>query len=64
MKKNYEIAVKMYKQYQNDVAKVDADLNIYQLKTLQLLDDNFRNKQFLNLKWWQKLIGAFKSRKF
>lgn len=60
----YKIAVEMYKQYQNDVAKVGVGLNIYQMKTLQLLENNFRNKQSLKLKWYQKLIGAFKGRRF
>jgi hypothetical protein len=64
MEKDYEIAIKMYKQYQEDVTKVGVGLNIYQLKTLQLLDENIRNKQPLNLTWWQKLIGAFKGRRF
>ena len=64
MEKDYEIAVEMYKQYQNDVAKVGSGLNIYQLKTLKVLEDNFRSKAPLNLKWWEKLIGAFKGRRF
>ena len=64
MKKDYQIAVEMYKQYQNDVANEGVGLNLYQLKTLQLLETNFRNKQPIKLKWYEKLIGAFKGRKF
>lgn len=64
MEKDYKIAVEMYKQYQKDVSKVGMSLNIYQLKTLQLLENNFRSEQPINLKWWQKLIGAFKGRRF
>ena len=64
MEKDYQIAVEMYKQYQNDVAKVGVSLNIYQIKTLQLLEENFRIKQPIKLKWYQKLIGAFKGRRF
>lgn len=40
--KDYQIAVEMYKQYQNDVAKFGVGLNIYQIKTLRLLEENFR----------------------
>lgn len=64
MENDYQIAVKMYKQYQNDVAKVGAGLNIYQIRTLQLLEENFRSKQVIELKWYQKLIGAFRNRRF
>lgn len=64
MEKDYQIAVEMYKQYQNDVAKVGVGLNIHQIKTLQLLEENFRIKQPIKLKWHQKLIGAFKNRRF
>jgi len=64
MEKDYQIAVEMYKQYKNDVAKVGVGLNLYQLKTLQLLENNFRNSQPIKLKWYQKLIGAFKGRRF
>lgn len=63
MENDYQIAVRMYKQYQNDVAKVGAGLNIYQIRTLQLLEENFRSKQVIELKWYQKLIGAFRNRR-
>jgi len=43
--KEYELAVGMYKQYREDVAKVDQGLNIYQMKTLELLENNFRQKE-------------------
>jgi hypothetical protein len=59
---NYQLAVKMYKQYQEDVAIVEKPLNLYQIKTLQLLEKNFRQFQPIKLKWYQKLIGAFKNR--
>lgn len=64
MKNDYQIAVGMYKQYQNDVAKIGVGLNIYQLKILQLLENNFRSKQPIKLKWYHKLIGAFKGKRF
>ena len=60
---DYQLAVKMYKQYQEDVAIVEKPLNLYQIKTLQLLEKNFRQFQPLKLKWYQKLIGAFKNRR-
>ena len=60
MNNEYQFAVKMYKQYQEDVAKVGEPMNIYQIKTLQLLEENFR--QYKPTKWYQKLIGAFKNR--
>jgi hypothetical protein len=60
---DYKIAVEMYKQYQKDVAKVNAGLNIYQLKTLQLLEKNFIEKKPKKLNFIQKLIGAFRNRK-
>jgi hypothetical protein len=63
MTEDYKIAVEMYKQYQKDVAKVDVGLNIYQLKTLQLLEKNFREKKLKNFNFIQKLVGAFKNRK-
>lgn len=59
---DYQLAVKMYKQYQEDVAIVEKPLNLYQIKTLQLLEKNFRQFQPIKLKWYQKLIGAFKNR--
>ena len=63
MNNEYQFAVKMYKQYQEDVAKVGEPMNIYQIKTLQLLEKNFRQIQPIKLSWFQKLIGAFKNRK-
>lgn len=60
---NYQLAVKMYKQYQEDVAIVEKSLNLYQIETLQLLEKNFRQFQPVKLKWYQKLIGAFKNRR-
>jgi hypothetical protein len=63
MTEDYKIAVEMYKQYQKDVAKVNAGLNIYQLKTLQLLENKFIEKKQKKLNFMQKLVGAFKSRK-
>ena len=60
---DYQLAVKMYKQYQEDVAIVEKPLNLYQIKTLQLLEKNFRQFQSIKLKWYQKLIGAFKNRR-
>ena len=60
---DYKLAVEMYKQYQNDVVKVGVSLNIFQLKTLQLLENNFRNLEPKKLTFFQKLIGAFKNRK-
>jgi len=60
---DYKLAVEMYKQYQNDVVKVGVSLNIFQLKTLQLLENNFRNLEPKKLTLFQKLIGAFKNRK-
>ena len=60
---DYQLAVKMYKQYQEDVAIVEKPLNLYQIKTLQLLEKNFRQFQPIKLKWYQKLIGAFKNRR-
>lgn len=60
---NYQLAVNMYKQYQEDVAIVGKPLNLYQIKTLQLLEENFRQYKPVELKWYQKLIGAFKNRK-
>jgi hypothetical protein len=60
---DYQLAVKMYKQYQEDVAIVEKPLNLYQIKTLQLLEKNFRRFQPIKLKWYQKLIGAFKNRR-
>ena len=60
---NYQLAVKMYKQYQEDVAIVKKSLNLYQIETLQLLEKNFRQFQPVKLKWYQKLIGAFKNRR-
>jgi len=62
-KEEYELAVGMYQQYQKDVAIVGNSMNIYQIKTLQLLEKNFRDKQIIEPKWYQKLIGAFKNRK-
>ena len=58
-----EYAVLMYKQYENDVAKVNVALNLYQLKTLQLLEFNFRNKKPTKLAWYKKLMSAFKNRR-
>lgn len=63
MNNEYQIAVKMYKQYQEDVAKVGEPMNFYQVKTLQLLEKNFRQSQPIKLNWYNKLIGAFKNRK-
>ncbi len=63
MTEDYKIAVEMYKQYQKDVAKVNAGLNIYQLKTLQLLEKNFIEKKPKKLNFIQKLVGSFKNRK-
>jgi hypothetical protein len=60
---NYQLAVNMYKQYQEDVAIVGKPLNLHQIKTLQLLEENFRQFQPVKLKWYQKLIGALKNRK-
>ena len=60
---DYQLAVKMYKQYQEDVAIVEKPLNLYQIETLQLLEKNFRQFQPIKLKWYQKLIGAFKNRR-
>ena len=60
---DYQLAVKMYKQYQEDVAIVEKPLNLYQIETLQLLEKNFRRFQPIKLKWYQKLIGAFKNRR-
>jgi hypothetical protein len=37
----------MYQQYQKDVAIVGNPMNIYQVKTLQLLEKNFRDKQII-----------------
>lgn len=62
-KEEYELAVGMYQQYQKDVATVGRPMNIYQIKTLQLLEKNFRDKSPIRSKWYQKLIGAFKNRK-
>jgi len=62
-KEKYELAVGMYQQYQKDVVKVGVPINIYQIKTLQLLEKNFRDYQTIKPKWYQKLIGAFKNRK-
>ena len=62
-KEEYEVAVGMYQQYQKDVAMVGNAMNIYQLKTLQLLEKNVRKNRPINPKWYQKLIGAFKNRK-
>ena len=56
---DYQLAVKMYKQYQEDVAIVEKPLNLYQIETLQLLEKNFRQFQPIKLKWYQKLIGGF-----
>ena len=53
----------MYQQYQKDVVIIGNPMNIYQVKTLQLLEKNFREKYTINPKWYQKLIGAFKNRK-
>jgi hypothetical protein len=36
MEKDYQIAVEMYKQYKNDVAKVGVGLNLYKLKNIKL----------------------------
>ena len=60
---DYQLAVKMYKQYQEDVAIVEKPLNLYQIETLQLLEKNYRQFQPIKLKWYQKLIGAFKNRR-
>jgi hypothetical protein len=46
-KQEYELAVGMYQQYQKDVAIVGNPMNIYQVKTLQLLEKNFRDKQII-----------------
>jgi hypothetical protein len=62
-KEEYKLAVGMYQQYQKDVATVGNSMNIYQVKILQLLEKNFRDKQIIEPKWYQKLIGAFKNRK-
>ena len=62
-KEEYKLAVGMYQQYQKDVMVVGESMNIYQVKTLQLLEKNFREKYPINPKWYQKLIGAFKNRK-
>jgi hypothetical protein len=62
-KEEYKLAVGMYQQYQKDVAVVGESMNIYQVKTLQLLEKNFREKYPITPKWYQKLIGAFKNRK-
>jgi hypothetical protein len=59
----YQLAVNMHKQYQEDVVIVGKDLNLYQIKTLELLEKNFRQHQPVKLKWHQELIGAFKNRK-
>lgn len=63
MNTEYQFAVKMYKQYQQDVVKIGSPMNIYQIKTLQLLDENFRQYIPVKLKWYQKLIGSFKNRR-
>jgi len=63
MEEDYKIAVEMYKQYQTDVIKVGVDLNFYQLKTLQLLENNIFSKP-VKLNWYTKLIGAFKNRRY
>jgi hypothetical protein len=62
-KEEYKLAIGMYQQYQKDVMVVGESMNIYQVKTLQLLEKNFREKYPINPKWYQKLIGAFKNRK-
>lgn len=62
-KEEYELAVGMYQQYQKDVMVVGESMNIYQVKTLQLLEKNFREKYTIKPKWYQKLVGAFKNRK-
>lgn len=62
-KEEYKLAVGMYQQYQKDVVIIGNPMNIYQVKTLQLLEKNFREKYPINPKWYQKLIGAFKNRK-
>ena len=62
-KEEYKLAVGMYQQYQKDLMVVGESMNIYQEKTLQLLEKNFREKYTKNPKWYQKLIGAFKNRK-
>jgi|688.fasta_scaffold999751_3 hypothetical protein len=62
-KEEYDLAVGMYQQYQKDVVIIGNAMNIYQVKTLQLLEKNFREKYTINPKWYQKLIGAFKNRK-
>jgi hypothetical protein len=62
-KEEYKLAVGMYQQYQKDVAVVGESMNIYQVKTLQLLEKNFKEKYPIKPKWYQKLIGAFKNRK-
>lgn len=58
----YKIAVGMYEQYKEDVAKVGADLNLAQINTLTLLERNVRS---FNTKqtFLSKLVGAFKNRK-
>jgi beta-glucosidase/6-phospho-beta-glucosidase/beta-galactosidase len=60
---DYKIAVGMYQQYKNDVAKVGVGLNIFQIKTLQLLEENFRKAQPKKISFFQKLLNAFKNRK-
>ena len=62
-KEEYKLAVGMYQQYQKDVMVVGESMNIYQVKTLQLLEKNFREKYTIKPKWYQKLVGAFKNRK-
>ena len=44
-KEEYKLAVGMYQQYIKDVAMVGNAMNIYQLKTLQLLEKNFRENR-------------------
>ena len=62
--KQYQIAVDMFKQYQKDVVKVGVNLNLYQLKTYQLLEQNIKDNQPKPpLKWYQKMIGAFSNRR-
>lgn len=46
---------------------IETDINSSRLKykvSIQLLENNFRNIQPIKLKWYQKLIGAFKGRRF
>jgi hypothetical protein len=60
---DYGLAVGMYKQYQEDVAIVGKGLNIYQLKTLQLLENNFRGLQPKKVSFFRKIVGAFRNRR-